>query len=120
MTTYIKTAEEKIRDMLWEDLVDEAERHEKEAHEKIRKAGYEAAVAVMMDFSANDLPVPYVRSFLETINGIEITDDSTDEHDNMVFQYHKEQKRCFKSRYKGDPHRGYTKEFVDKWYKVRF
>lgn len=122
MTTDEILLSREFNQMLGQALVKAANEEKAKQYKRIAEAGYDMAIAKMNDFGANDLSVVYTRRFLEDINGLYSEDDLSDEAFDRDEQYGREMndRRNFHSSGKNDPHRGYTMEFLSKWYTVRF
>lgn len=123
-TNAIKTFNERLGD--W--MLDEAEKERERQFKMIEEAGRDEAIKLMNDFGYDtEISVVYAREYLEIINGLR-SDKSNQEirkSFDECMKYHNDErdKRNWHNKSKWDEnykHRGYTMEFLNKWYSVKF
>ena len=123
-TNAIKTFNERLGD--W--MLEEAEKERERQFKMIEEAGRDEAIKLMNDFGYDtEISVVYAREYLEIINGLR-SDKSNQEirksfNECMKYRDDERDKRNWHNKSKWDEnykHRGYTMEFLNKWYSVKF
>lgn len=123
-TNAIKTFNERLGK--W--MLEEAEKEREKQFKMIEEAGRDEVIKLMNDFGYDtEISVVYAREYLEIINGLR-SDKSNQEirksfDECMKYSDDKRDKRNWHNKSKWDKnyeHRGYTMEFLNKWYSVKF